>query len=129
VKQSDLGEYEENTREKQNIQYTSQKHQLPFKPSHMDDKHQISQTQEGSNQITRFLNAKEHTPPKTKANQIKHQTQQKTPTPPEVENLRFYQMSLDKPQGKHRPLKQQSKSKCIQPRHKSHKSKNNHQRS
>jgi hypothetical protein len=29
VKQHDLGEYEENTREKQNIQYTRQKHQLP----------------------------------------------------------------------------------------------------
>jgi hypothetical protein len=95
------------------IQYTRQKNQLPLKPSHMDGKHQISQTQEGSNQTTRFLNAKEHTSPKTKVNQIKHQTQQKTPTPPEVENLRFYQMSLDKPQGKHRPLKQQRKSKCI----------------
>jgi hypothetical protein len=29
VKQNDLGEYEENTREKQNIQYIRQKHQLP----------------------------------------------------------------------------------------------------
>jgi hypothetical protein len=36
VKQSDLGEYEENAREKQNTQYTRQKHQLPLKPSHMD---------------------------------------------------------------------------------------------
>jgi hypothetical protein len=35
VKQSDLGEYEENEREKQNIQYT------PLKSSHMDDKHQF----------------------------------------------------------------------------------------
>jgi hypothetical protein len=42
VKQHDLGEYEENAREKQNIQYTSQKHQLPLKPSHMDGKHQFS---------------------------------------------------------------------------------------
>jgi hypothetical protein len=41
VKQSDLGEYEENAREKQNIQYTRQKHQLPLKPSHMDGKHQF----------------------------------------------------------------------------------------
>jgi hypothetical protein len=41
VKQRDLGEYEENVREKQNIQYTRQKHQLPLKPSHMDDKHQF----------------------------------------------------------------------------------------
>jgi hypothetical protein len=40
VKHSDLGEYEENAREKQNIQYTRQKHQLPLKPSHMDGKHQ-----------------------------------------------------------------------------------------
>jgi hypothetical protein len=41
VKQGDLGEYEENAREKKNIQYTRQKHQLPLKPSHMDGKHQI----------------------------------------------------------------------------------------
>jgi hypothetical protein len=41
VKQSDLGEYEENAREKQNIHYTRQKHQLPLKQSHMDDKHQF----------------------------------------------------------------------------------------
>jgi hypothetical protein len=41
VKQSDLGEYVENAREKQNIQYTSQKHQLPLKPSHIDGKHQF----------------------------------------------------------------------------------------
>jgi predicted glycoside hydrolase/deacetylase ChbG (UPF0249 family) len=97
VKQNDLSGYEENIREKQKIQYTRQKHQLPLKLSHMDGKHQISQTQEGSNQTMRFLNTKEHTPTKTKVNQIKRQTQQKTPTPPEVENLRFYQMSLDKP--------------------------------
>jgi hypothetical protein len=41
VKQGDLGEYEENAREKQNIQYTGQKHQPPLKPSHMDEKHQF----------------------------------------------------------------------------------------
>jgi hypothetical protein len=41
VKQSGLGEYEENTREKQNIHYTRQKHQLPLKPSHMDGKYQF----------------------------------------------------------------------------------------
>jgi hypothetical protein len=40
VKQRDFGEYEENVREKKNIQYTRQKHKLPFKPSHMDGKHQ-----------------------------------------------------------------------------------------
>jgi hypothetical protein len=84
-------------------------------------------TQEGSNRTTRFLNAEEHTPPETKANQIKRQIQSKTPTPLEVENTRFHQLSLDIPQDKHRPLKQQSKSKHIWPRHKSHKSKNNHQ--
>jgi hypothetical protein len=66
-----------------------------------------------SNQNTRFLNAKDHTPYKTKANQIKRQTQQKTSTPPEIENTRFHQINLDKPQGKHRSLKQQSKLKCI----------------
>jgi hypothetical protein len=41
VKQRDLSEYEENTEQKQNIQYTRQKHQLPLKPSHMDGKHQF----------------------------------------------------------------------------------------
>jgi hypothetical protein len=68
------------------------------------------QNQEGIKQNTRFLNAKDHTPPKIKANQARHQIQSKTATPPEVENTRFYQMSLDKHQDKHRPLKQQSKS-------------------
>jgi hypothetical protein len=50
VKQRDLGEYGENARGKQNIQYTRKaqtppqtkpNHKLPFKPSHMDDKHQV----------------------------------------------------------------------------------------
>jgi hypothetical protein len=41
VKQGDLGEYEENAREKHNIQYTREKHQLPLKPSHMDGKHKF----------------------------------------------------------------------------------------
>jgi hypothetical protein len=41
VKQRDLGEYEENAREKQNIQYTCQSTNSPLKPSHMDDKHQF----------------------------------------------------------------------------------------
>jgi hypothetical protein len=63
-------------------------------------------TQGGSNQDTRFLNAKYHTPPKPKAKHNKHQSQLKTRTPPEVKNPMFYQMSLDKPQGKHMPLKQ-----------------------
>jgi hypothetical protein len=62
------------------------------------------QTQKGSNQDMRFLHAKDHTPPEPKAKHNKHQTQLKTRTPPEVENPRFYQISLDKPQDKHRPL-------------------------
>jgi hypothetical protein len=52
------------------------------------------QTQEGSNQNSSFLNGKNHTPPETKANKNKCQTQAKTPTPPEVENTKFYQLSL-----------------------------------
>jgi hypothetical protein len=72
-------------------------------------------TQEGSNQNTGFLNGKNHTPPEikaikqappqTKANQTKRQTQSKMLTPPEVKNQRFYQLSLNKPQDKHRPIK------------------------
>jgi hypothetical protein len=42
VKQSDLAEYEENAREKQNIQIYKIKHQLPLKSSHKDGKHQFS---------------------------------------------------------------------------------------
>jgi hypothetical protein len=38
-------------------------------------------TQEGSNQNTMFLNAKDHTPPESKANQTKRKIQPKTPTP------------------------------------------------
>jgi hypothetical protein len=50
VKQGDLGEYEENAREKQNVQYTRQstnspsnqgKSQAPLKPSHMGGKHHV----------------------------------------------------------------------------------------
>jgi hypothetical protein len=67
VKQGDLGNYEENAREKHNIQHTRQKHQLSHKPSHMSGKHQVPNSR-GSNQTMRFFNAKEHTPPKTKAN-------------------------------------------------------------
>jgi hypothetical protein len=72
-----------------------------------------SQTQEGSNQNTSFLNGKNNTPPEMKANKNKHQTQSKTPTPPKVENTRFHHFSLDKPQDKLRPLKQQSKSMLL----------------
>jgi hypothetical protein len=66
------------------------------------------QTQEGSKKSTRFLNTKNHTPPKRKAKHTKRQTQSKTRTLPEVENPRFYQISLDKPQDKHRLLNQQA---------------------
>jgi hypothetical protein len=38
MKQSDLGGYEKNVREKQNIQYIRQKHQLPLKSRHIDGK-------------------------------------------------------------------------------------------
>jgi hypothetical protein len=106
VKQDDLCEYEENAREKQNIHVYKSK--APNSPSN-----QVIwmanikfQTQEGSNQNTRFLNAKNHTPLEPKAKHNKHQTQSKTRIPPEVKNPMFYQMSLDKPQGNHRPLKQ-----------------------
>jgi hypothetical protein len=64
------------------------------------------QTQEGYNQSTSSLNGKNHTPPLIKANKNKRQTKPKTPTPPEVENMRFHQFSLDKHQDKLRPLKQ-----------------------
>jgi hypothetical protein len=62
------------------------------------------ETQHGSNQNSRFLNGKSHTPLETKVNQTKRQAQPKMPTPLEVENTRFYQMRLDKPQDKVRPL-------------------------
>jgi hypothetical protein len=67
VKQHDLGEYEENAREKQNIQYTRQITNSPSKQAIWMANIKF-QTQEGSNQTTRFLNTKDHTPPKTKAN-------------------------------------------------------------
>jgi hypothetical protein len=41
VKQSDLGEYDKNAREKKNIQVYKVKHQLLLKPGHMDGKHQF----------------------------------------------------------------------------------------
>jgi hypothetical protein len=113
VKQSDLGEYEANARERKiyNIQdkastppETKTKQKLPLKPTHVDENTKF-QTQEGSKKSTRFLNAKDHTPPELKANQTKRQIQPKTSTPSDVVNPRFYQMSLDKPQGKHRSLK------------------------
>jgi hypothetical protein len=41
VKQCDLGEYEENAREKQNIQIYKIRCKLPLNPSHRDGKHQF----------------------------------------------------------------------------------------
>jgi hypothetical protein len=67
VTQSDLGEYEESAREKQNIQYTRQSTDSPSNQVIWMANIKFW-TQEGSNQTTRFLNAKEHTSPKTKAN-------------------------------------------------------------
>jgi hypothetical protein len=54
VKQGNLGEYEENVREKQNIQYTKQKHQLPLKLSHKDGKHQSAPQISKSRRIKGF---------------------------------------------------------------------------
>jgi hypothetical protein len=84
-------------------------------------------TQEGSNQNLRLLNGKRPYPPEAKANQNERQTQQKRSSPLEEENTKFHQLSLDKPQDKHRPLKQQSKSMLLWPRHYCHKSESNHQ--
>jgi hypothetical protein len=44
VKQDDLGGYEENAREKQEIQIYKIKHQLSLKLSHKDGKHQSPHT-------------------------------------------------------------------------------------
>jgi hypothetical protein len=66
VKQSDLGEYEENAREKQNIQYTRQSTNSPSNQAIWMSNIKFW-IQEGSNQNTRFLNAKDYTPLKTKA--------------------------------------------------------------
>jgi hypothetical protein len=71
---------------------------------------------------------KDHASPKTKTNHNKRQTQSKTPTLFEVESTWFHQMGLGKSQDKYRPLKQ-SKLIHIWPKHKCHKSENNHQRS
>jgi hypothetical protein len=122
VKPSDLGEYEANAMEKQNIQYTRQSTNSPSNQGKSQAPNQNQaiwvanikfRTQEGSNQDTRFLNAKDHTPPEPMAKHNKCQIQPKTQTPPKVENPKFYQISLDKSEEKHRPLKQQSKSKRI----------------
>jgi hypothetical protein len=54
VKHSDLGEYEENAREKQNIQIYKIKHQLPLKSSYNDGKHQFAPQISGSRRIKGF---------------------------------------------------------------------------
>jgi hypothetical protein len=56
VKQSDLDEYEENVREKQNIQYTIYKikHKLHLKPNHKDGKHHFPLQISKSRRIKEF---------------------------------------------------------------------------
>jgi hypothetical protein len=60
---------------------TKPNHKLPLNPSHMDGNIKF-QTQECSNQDTRFLNAKDHAPPEAKVNhkvssiEIRHPTRQ-----------------------------------------------------
>jgi hypothetical protein len=84
------------------------------------------QTQEGSTQNIRFLNVKDHTPPETKANQTKRQTQQKTLTPPQTKPYRSqaqttrrdskpnpFQPSMSNPWIKPTPLNQHNKSKLM----------------
>jgi hypothetical protein len=46
-------------------------------------------TQEGSKQNTSFLNDKNHTPPETKANKNKRQTQPKMPTSPQTKSYQW----------------------------------------
>jgi hypothetical protein len=70
----------------------------------MDGKTSNSELKRVVTKTQGFSMTKDITPPKSKANQTKHQIQPKTPTPPEVENTRFHQLSLDIPQDKHRPL-------------------------
>jgi hypothetical protein len=69
-----------------------------------------------------FSMTKDNTPPEAKVNHklaLKPRQSNQTPNStkdvdsPEVENTMFHQLSLGTPQDKHRPLKQQSKSKRI----------------
>jgi hypothetical protein len=55
VKQNNLGEYEENAREKQKIQVYKENHKLPLKPSHRDDKHQALPRKEVKREESRGL--------------------------------------------------------------------------
>jgi hypothetical protein len=86
VKQSDLDEYEENVRGKQNIQYTRQGTNSPLKPRQITSSPSNQaiwvanikfQIQEGSNQNMKFLNVKDHTLPEPKAKHNKRQIQQR----------------------------------------------------
>jgi hypothetical protein len=56
VKQNDLGEYEENAREKQNIQIYKIEAQLPLKLRHKDDKHQVqnSRGQQSKHRVSQW---------------------------------------------------------------------------
>jgi hypothetical protein len=65
-------------------------------------------------------------PPEIEANQTKRQTQWKMLTPPEVENIRFYPMSLDKPQYKPRPLNWHNKKNLDHQRNSSQSRGRNH---
>jgi hypothetical protein len=68
------------------------------------------------------IQGKSKSPPQTKVNQTKRQTQRKMPTPPEVENTRFYLMSLDKP----RPLNRHNKKNVDHQNSPSHSMGRNH---
>jgi hypothetical protein len=81
---------QEKSKRKHNIQ---DKNEFPLKPSHSDGKYQVPNSRGQQPKTQSFSMAKEHTPPKIKANQNNRQTQKKTPTPPKVENTKFYPMS------------------------------------
>jgi hypothetical protein len=76
MKKDDLGEYGENVREQQNIQYTRQSTNSPSNQAIWMTNTKF-QTQEGSKKSTRFLSAKVHTPPEPKVKHTKRQTQSK----------------------------------------------------
>jgi hypothetical protein len=71
-------------------------------------------TQEGSTQNTNFLNGKTHTPPETKANKDKLQTQPKTPTPPKVEHKVNNQQTHHAKRSKQTSLTQEARCKIKQ---------------
>jgi hypothetical protein len=62
VKQSDLGEYEENAREKQRDTNIQDEAQLPLKPSRIDGKHQVrnSRGQQPKHKVSQWQ--KPHSP-------------------------------------------------------------------